>query len=162
MDLTEPETTEQTPSTLLWLRLAILPLVAVLVAVLLLSATDKPAGKPVETRHGSTTQGLEFALGLDDEGRPSTFTTTVVARCPSGREVSMPWDSADGDGVRFRSDGDRLRVVERSQLWELELDGRFDEQGTIRGSLDVLVRVKPKTKPAFDCVSKDVRFSARA
>ena len=26
----------------------------------------------------------------------------------------------DGDGVRFARDGDRLRVVERSELWELE------------------------------------------
>ena len=162
MEATEPEATEQTPSKLLWLRLAIIPLVAVLVAVLLLSAADQPAGKPVKTRHGSTSQGLGFKLSVDDEGRPSTFSTTLVARCPSGRTLSMPWDSVDGDGVRFRREDDRLRVVERSELWELELDGRLDAEGTIRGSLQVVVHVKPKTKPAFDCVSKDVRFTARA
>ena len=162
MDPTEPEATEPNPSRLLWLRLAILPLVAVLVVVLALSGGAQTAGKPVETRQGSTTQGQTFELGIDDEGRASTFSTTVVTRCPSGREVSMPWDSADGDGVRFRRDGDRLRVVERSELWELELDGRFDEKGTLRGTMDVVVRVKPKTEAAFDCVSKDVRFTARA
>jgi hypothetical protein len=156
------EATEPTPRHPLWLRLAIVPLAAVLVAVLLMATGDKPAGKPVKTKHGSTTQGLAFELGVDDDGRPAAFKTTVVARCPSGRTVAMPWDSADGDGVRFRSDDDRLRVSERGELWELELDGRFDEQGTLRGSLRVLVRVKPKTKPAFDCVSKDVRFTARA
>ena len=74
----------------------------------------------------------------------------------------MPWDSADGDGVRFRRDGDRLRVAERSELWELELDARFEEDGTLRGTMDVVVRVKPKAQAAFDCVSKDVRFAARA
>ena len=163
MDPIEPEATEQQPpKRLLWLRLAILPLVAVLVAVLALSAPDQTAGKPVETRHGSTTQGLGFALGVDKEGRASAFTTTVVVHCPSGHELSMPWDSADGDGVRFRRDGDRLRVAERSELWELELDGRFDDDGTIRGTLGAVVRVKPKTKAPFDCVSKDVRFTARA
>ena len=131
----EPEATERraptepTPQHPLWLRLAILPLAAVLVAVLLLSSHDEAAGKPVKKRYGITTQGLAFELGVDAEGRPSTFSTTLVARCPSGHKVTMPWDSADGDGVRFRRDGDRLRVAERSKLWELELDGRFDEQG---------------------------------
>ena len=132
-----------------------------LVAVLVLSARDEAAGKPVKTRHGITTQGLPFALGVDDDGRPSTFSTSVVTRCPNGRRITMPWDSVDGDGVRFRRDGDRLRVAERSELRELELDGRFDDKGALRGSLKVLVRVKPKTKPAFDCVSKGVRFTAR-
>lgn len=161
MDATEPEATEETPRHPLWLRLSILPLAAMLIAVLLLGARDSVAGEPVRTLHGTTTQGLAFELGVDDEDRASAFSTTLVARCPSGRTLSMPWDSADGDGVRFRRDGDRLRVVERSELWELELDGRFDGEGSILGSLRVLVRVKPKTKPAFDCVSEDVRFSAR-
>ena len=157
----EPTPTEPTPRHPLWLRIAILPLAAVLVAVLVLSARDEAAGKPVEKRHGTTTQGLAFELGVDADGRPSTFSTTLVARCPSGRSISLPWDAADGDGVRFRRDGDRLRVAERSKLWELELDGRFDEKGAVSGSLRVVVRVKPKTKPAFSCVSKNVRFTAR-
>ena len=170
MEPNEPEATEApapteapepTPRHPLWLRLAILPLALVLVAVLVLSARDEAAGKPVKTRHGITTQGLAFALGVDDQGRPSTISTSLVARCPNGRRITMPWDSVDGDGVRFRRDGDRLRVAERSELWELELDGRFDGKGALRGSLEVVVRVKPKTKPAFDCVSKGVRFSAR-
>jgi hypothetical protein len=160
-EATEPEATEPTPQHPLWLRLAILPIAAVLVAVLLLSSQDEAAGKPVEKRHGITSQGLAFELGVDAEGRPSTFSTTLVARCPSGRTVSLPWDSVDGDGVRFRRDGDRLRVAERGELWELELDGRFDDKGAITGSLRVVVRVKPKTKPAFACASKNVRFSAR-
>ena len=161
MEATEPEATEETARHPLWLRLSILPLAAMLVAVLLLGARDSVAGEPVRTLHGTTTQGLAFELGVDDEGRASAFSTSLVARCPSGRTLTMPWDSADGDGVRFRRDDERLRVAERSELWELELDGRFDGEGTVRGSLRVLVRVKPKTKPAFDCASKDVRFSAR-
>jgi len=157
----EPEATEPTPPHPLWMRLAILPLAAALVAVLLLSSHDEAAGKPVEKRHGITSQGLAFELGVDAKGRPSTFSTTLAARCPSGRTVSLPWDSVDGDGVRFRRDGDRLRVAERGELWELELDGRFDDKGAISGSLRVVVRVKPKTKPAFACASKNVRFTAR-
>jgi hypothetical protein len=160
-EATEPEATEPTLKHPLWLRLAILPLAAALVAVLLLSSHDEAAGKPVKKRHGITTQGLPFELGVDAEGRASTFSTTLVARCPSGHTVTMPWDSADGEGVRFRRDGDRLRVAERSKLWELVLDGRFDEKGSLSGSLRVVVRVKPKTKPAFACASKNVRFTAR-
>ena len=160
-DATEPAATEPLPKHPLWLRLAILPLAVALVAVLLLSTHDEAAGKPVEKRHGTTTQGLAFELGVDADGRPSTFSTTLVARCPSGRSISLPWDAADGDGVRFRRDGDRLRVAERSELWELGLDGRFDGKGAVSGSLRVVVRVEPKTKPAFACVSKGVRFTAR-
>ena len=160
-EATEPEATEPTPKHPLWMRLAILPLAAALVAVLLLSSHDEAAGKPVEKRYGITTQGHPFELAVDAEGRASTFSTSVVARCPSGHAVTMPWDSADGDGVRFRRDGDRLRVAERSKLWELELDGRFDDKGAVSGSLRVVVRVKPKTKPAFSCASKNVRFTAR-
>ena len=157
-----PEASDPTPQHPLWLRLAIVPLAAVLVVVVLMATRDEAAGKPVETRYGQTTQGREFKLGVDEEGRPSTFNTTIVARCPSGRTISMPWDSADGDGVRFRRDDETLRVVERGKLWELELDGRFDDEGTLTGSMRVLVRVRPETKPAFECVSKDVRFTARA
>ena len=84
-----------------WMRLAIVPLVLVLAAILLVGRGDAVAGKPVKTKYGATSQGREFQLRLDDKGRPASFSTELVARCPTGRLVNMPWDSVDGDGVRF-------------------------------------------------------------
>jgi hypothetical protein len=156
----EPVDEEQARRTTFWLRVAIVPLIAVLAAVLLLGR-DVAAGKPVKTKYGSTTQGLGFELGVDDDGRAATIATDIVARCPSGRTISMPWDSVDGDGVRFRRDGDRLRIAERSKLWELALDGRYDDKGTLGGTLRLVVHVEPKTRAPFDCASKNVRFTAR-
>src|SRR5215208_2147198 len=60
-------------------RLALLPLVVVLAAVLLLGRGDA-AGKTVTTKLGVTTQGREFRLGLDSDGRVSRFSTALSAR----------------------------------------------------------------------------------
>ena len=143
-----------------WMRLAIVPLVLVLAAILLLGRGDAVAGKPVKTKYGATSQGREFQLRLDAKGRPASFSTELVAACPSGRLVSMPWDSVDGDGVRFVRDGDRLRVSERGKLWKLGLDARR-EGGVLRGTLELVVHVRPETRDPFDCVSKGLRFSVR-
>jgi hypothetical protein len=143
-----------------WMRLAIVPLVLVLAAILLLGRGDAVAGKPVKTESGETSQGRGFQLRLDADGRPTSFSTELVATCPSGRQVVMPWLSDDGDGVRFRRDGDRLRVDERAALWQLGLDARR-EGGVLKGTLDVVVRVRPKTKDPFDCVAKGIAFSVR-
>jgi len=143
-----------------WMRLAIVPLVLVLAAILLLGRGDAVAGKPVKTKYGATSQGREFELRLDAKGRPASFSTELVAACPSGRLVSMPWDPVDGDGVRFVRDGDRLRVSERGKLWKLGLDARR-EGGVLRGTLELVVHVRPETRDPFDCVSKGLRFSVR-
>ena len=143
-----------------WMRLAIVPLVAVLAAILLFGRGDAVAGKPVKTKYGATTQGREFQLRLDAKGRPASFSTELVAACPTGRQVSMPWDSVDGDGVRFVRDGDRLRVTERGELWRLGLDARR-EGGVMRGTLELVVHVRPRTREPFDCVSKGLKFSVR-
>ena len=96
---------------------------------------------------------------------------TTIAELAEDRTVDGVFAVAKKERKRTRAGAPYLALelsdssgrVE-ARVWnDVELlDGRFDEQGTIRGSLDVLVRVKPKTKPAFDCVSKDVRFTARA
>src|SRR4051794_31909399 len=99
-----------------WLRFAFYPLAAVLAAVLLLGR-DEAAGAPVTTKFGSTTQGRQFELGLDKDGRVATFSTHVVATCPNGHRITMEWDPTDGDPVRFERDGDRLRVAERGDGW---------------------------------------------
>ena len=143
-----------------WMRFAIVPLVLVLAAILLLGRGDAVAGKPVKTKYGATSQGREFRLRLDDKGRPASFSTELVALCPTGRMVTMPWDSADGDGVRFVRDGDRLRVAEQSKLWKLALDARR-EGGVLRGTLELVVHVQPETRDPFDCVSKGITFSVR-
>ena len=143
-----------------WMRFAIVPLVLVLAAILLLGRGDAVAGKPVKTKYGATSQGRQFQLRLDDKGRPASFSTELVALCPTGRMVTMPWDSVDGDGVRFVRDGDRLRVAEQSKLWKLALDARR-EGGVLRGTLELVVHVQPETRDPFDCVSKGITFSVR-
>ncbi len=159
---TEPEEHdwEQANRLAKWMRLAIVPLVLVLAAILLVGRGDAIAGKPVKTKYGATSQGRKFELRLDAKGRPASFSTELVAACPSGRLVSMPWDSVDGDGVRFARDGDRLRVAERGKLWRLKLEARR-KGGVLRGTLDVVVHVEPETRDPFDCVKKGITFSVR-
>ena len=143
------------------LRFALYPLAALLVAALLLGR-DEAAGKPVTTKFGTTTQGREFRLGLDKKGRPAKFSTWIIASCPTGRTIGMPWDPADGDPVRFKRDGDRLHVQESGDGWKLQLDGTMDDRGGIRGTVSLVVHVTPKTKPAYDCTSPHVRVFAGA
>ena len=143
-----------------WMRLAIVPLVLVLAAILLLGRGDAVAGKPVKTKYGATSQGRECQLRLDDKGRPASFSTELVAICPTGRLVTMPWDSVDGDGVRFVRDDDRLRVTESGDGWKLGLDARSTGKGGLRGKLTLVVHVKPETRVPFDCTARGVTFFA--
>ena len=142
-----------------WVRIVFYPLAAVLAAVLLLGR-DEAAGAPVTTKFGSTNQSRQFEIGLDKDGRVATFDTTIVASCPSGRQIAMPWDPADGDPVRFKRDGDRLRVAEHGDGWELGLDARVTDKGGLRGKLKFVVHVKPKTRAPFDCTARGVTFFA--
>jgi hypothetical protein len=142
-----------------WVRLAFYPAAAVLAAVLLLGR-DQAAGAPVTTKFGSTNQGRQFELGLDEKGRVATFDTHVIATCPSGRQVAMPWDPVDGDPVPFERDGDRLRVTESGDGWKLGLDARSTGKGGLRGKLTLVVHVRPKTRAPFDCTARGVTFFA--
>lgn len=141
-------------------RLGLIGVLAlVLVAVLWIGRDDTP-GAPVKTKLGTTTQGRAFKLGLDAKDRPSAFSTDVAAICPSGTTISMPWDPSVRDGIRFERRGDRLHVAERDTGYELAMDGRVAGDGGLRGTLLLVVHVRPKTKPAFDCTSPHVRFFA--
>jgi hypothetical protein len=152
---------EEVPRGLQMARLVIVALVALLVGVVLLVlAHDDAAGEPVATKLGATTQGRQFELGVDAKGRPAHFATEIVAQCPTGRSVSVPWDPTDGDPVPFERDGDRVRVREEGQDYELEMDGTVDAKGGMRGRLSLVVHVTPRTKPAYDCASKNLRFFA--
>ena len=142
-----------------WVRFALYPLAAVLAAVLLLGR-DEAAGAPVTTKFGATNQGRQFELDLDEDGRAARFDTNVVATCPSGRQIVMQWDPADGDPVRFEHDGDRLRVAERGEGWELALDARSTGPGSLRGTLTLVVHVKPKSRAPFVCAARGVTFFA--
>ena len=98
-----------------WVRISVLVLfTAAATAVLVVAGVDRSPGKAVATKYGATSQGREFALKLDRDHTPVAFDTELVALCPSGRTVSMPWSSVDGDGVAFRHAGDKLHVAERS------------------------------------------------
>jgi hypothetical protein len=143
------------------LRLALLLLVAAVAAVLVLGR-DHAAGKPVTTKLGATTQGREFKLGLDKDGRPAAFDTELLALCPTGRTIGMPWNPSDGDPVRFAWNGDRVHVQESGDGWKLALDGRKTPGGGLRGDISLVVHVTPKTKPAYDCTSPHVKFFAGA
>lgn len=144
------------------LRLSIVPLVLVLAAALWFGRGDDAPGKPVTTKLGTTTQGREFRLGLDAHGHPSAFSTQLVARCPGGHLITMPWAPTAASGVRFDRDGDKLHVGEHGEGWKLALDGTVAKDGSARGTLSLIVHVTPKTKPAFDCASPHVRFFAGA
>ena len=142
------------------LRLAIFPLVLVLVAVLLLDRGGDEPGKPVTTKRGVTTQGREFKLGVDSHGRPAAFSTQLVALCPNGNMIGMPWDPAAAEGVPFERHGDKLHVGETGDGWKLALDGTVAKDGSTRGTASLIVHITPKSKPAYDCTSPHVRFFA--
>lgn len=140
-------------------RVVLFTVAAVLAAVLWLGR-DHAAGKPVTTKLGATTQGREFKLGLDAKGRPAAFDTTLLAMCPTGRQIGMPWNPSDGDPVHFKWSGDRVHVAESGDGWRLALDGTKTPAGGLRGGISLVVHVTPKTKPAYDCTSPNVRFFA--
>jgi hypothetical protein len=144
----------------LWVRLSVLALVAVVATAALAIGSGRGPGKPVATKHGVTSQGRAFELKLDVHGQPVAFSTELAALCPSGRMISMPWAPKDAEGVPFRRSGDALRVSERSDLWALKLDGTVAKDGALRGTMTLVVHVEPKTRAPFDCTSPRVRFSA--
>jgi hypothetical protein len=156
------ETSAEIPRGVRAARLAIVPLLALLAGAVLLVGRGDAAGEPVSTKLGATTQGREFELGVDAKGRPAAFSTALAALCPTGRFVEVPWDPTDGDPVPFERDGDRVRVREEGEDYELELDGTVDENGGMRGRMWLVVHVTPRTKPAYDCTSRNLRFFAGA
>jgi hypothetical protein len=144
-----------------WLRV---PLVLLLCAgaVVFALGYDRGPGEPVATKYGSTTQGRAFELRLDADGRPVSFGTTLTARCPDGRAISMPWDPVDGDGVVFRRDGDRLRVKESGDGWRLSLDATLAASGSLGGVAQLALHLTPEGHAPVDCRSPRVRVTAGA
>jgi hypothetical protein len=141
-------------------RLGLIGVLAlVLLAVLWIGRDDTP-GAPVKTKLGTTTQGRTFKLGLDAKDRPAAFSTDIAAVCASGTTISMPWDPAARDGIRFERHGDRLHVEESDTGYKLAMDAQVAHDGGLRGTLLLVVHVRPKGKPAFDCTSPHVRFFA--
>ena len=143
-----------------WIRISVLAAVFVIVAAVSFTRLDRAPGKPVATKYGATSQGRAFSVKVDADGSPVAFDTALSALCPSGRTISMPWSPAAADAVRFNRDGDRLKVAEWGDGWRLELDGRVADGGALRGTMWLVVNVRPKTRAPFDCRSPQVRFSA--
>jgi hypothetical protein len=143
-----------------WIRISVLAAIFAVVAAVSLTRLEQAPGKPVATKYGATSQGRAFALKLDADKTPVAFDTALSALCPMGRTISMPWSPVAGDGVRFNRDGDRLKVAEWGDGWRLELDGRVSDGGALRGTMSLVVNVRPKTRAPFDCRSPKVRFSA--
>jgi hypothetical protein len=145
-----------------WIRISVLAAILVVVSVVSLSRLESGPGAPVATKHGVTSQGRTFAVKVDDRGRPVAFDTELAALCPNGRMISMPWSPVDGDAVRFAHAGNATRVAEKGDGWELSLDARRSAGGTLRGTMELVVHVRPKSAAAFDCASPKVRVSAGA
>jgi hypothetical protein len=109
-----------------------------LLAIVLLAVIVRPQAfhsepaptPPLAAAHGQTAQGAPFAMRFDPPARPVWFRTRVHARCTNpGRAGAWGWDwgwwPTDGQGVRFRRDGDRLRVATvHTQVFD---DGVFGE-----------------------------------
>jgi hypothetical protein len=142
-----------------WIRLSLLVLLVVVLAGVSLARGGGP-GKPVATKYGVTSQGRAFEVELDADGEPVAFDTELGAMCPTGRMVAMPWSSNSSDGVPFRRSGGKLRVAERGDTYELGLDATVARNGALRGTMTLVVHVRPRTRAPFDCVSPKVRFSA--
>jgi hypothetical protein len=142
-----------------WLRV---PLVLLLCAgaVVFALGYDRGPGEPVATKYGSTTQGRAFELRLDADGRPVSFDTTLSARCPDGRTITMPWAPVDGDGVVFRRDGERLRVKESGDGWKLSMDATVAGSGALRGVAELSLHLTPRKHAPVDCASPQVRVTA--
>ena len=145
---------------MLWVRLSVLALLAVVVTAAVAFGHGRGPGKPVATKYGVTSQGRTFELKLDDDAQPVAFSTELAAICPSGRMASMPWSPSEADGVTFHRAGDKLTVAERGELWALTLDGTVAKDGAVRGTMSLVVHVKPKTRAPYDCASPRVRVSA--
>jgi hypothetical protein len=143
-----------------WIRISVLAVIFVIVSVVSLSRLDTGPGKPVATVKGVTSQGRTFEAKIDDHGNPVSFDTALTALCPSGRQIPMPWSPVDGDAVHFRRDGDKLRVAEWGDGWRLDLDAKVADGGALRGTMTLVVHVRPKTRAPFDCASPKVRVSA--
>lgn len=145
---------------MIWVRISVLAvLLAVVGAAVTLGRGGGP-GEPVATKYGVTSQGRAFELKLDDDAEPVAFDTELAAMCQSGRMVSMPWSAEARDGVPFRRAGGTLHVAERGDTYELALDATVAEDGALRGTMRLVVHVRPQTRAPFDCTSPRVRFSA--
>jgi hypothetical protein len=142
-----------------WIRLSLLLLLVVVLVGVSLARGGGP-GEPVATKYGVTSQGRAFEVKLDADGEPVAFDTELGAMCPTGRMVAMPWSSNSSDGVPFRRSGGKLRVAERGDTYELGLDATVARNGALRGTMTLVVHVRPRTRAPFDCVSPKVRFSA--
>jgi hypothetical protein len=145
-----------------WIRISVLVALLVVVSVVSLSRLDTGPGAPVATNKGVSSQGRTFVVRVDDRGEPVAFDTAVTALCPGGRTISMPWSPVDGEGVRFERDGDALHVAEHGDGWALELDATTSRGGTVRGTMRLVVHVRPTSRAPFDCASPEVRVSAGA
>ena len=145
---------------MLWVRLSVLALLAVVVSAAVAVGHGRGPGKPVATKYGVTSQGRAFELELDDDAEPVAFSTELAAMCQSGRMVAMPWAPEARDGVAFRRAGGKLHVAERGDTYELSLDATVAKDGALRGTMELVVHVRPQTRAAYDCVSPKVRFSA--
>ena len=144
---------------MVWVRISVLAVLLAVVAAAVTFGRGGP-GEPVATKYGVTSQGRAFELKLDDDAEPVAFDTELAAMCQSGRMVSMPWSAEARDGVPFRRTGGKLHVAERGDTYELALDATVAKDGALRGTMELVVHVRPQTRAPFDCVSPKVRFSA--
>ena len=145
---------------MIWVRVSVLAvLLAVVVAAVSFGRGGGP-GKPVATKYGVTSQGRAFELKLDGDAQPVAFDTELAAMCQSGRMVAMPWTPEARDGVPFRRAGSKLHVAERGDTYEHALDATVAKDGALRGTMELVVHVRPQSRAPYDCVSPKVRFSA--
>ena len=145
---------------MVWVRISVLAVLLAVVGAAVTLAPGGDPGEPVATKYGVTSQGRAFELELDADAVPVAFDTELAAICQSGRMVEMPWSAEARDGVRFRRAGGKLHVAERGDTYELALDATVAKDGALRGTMELVVHVRPQTRAAYDCVSPKVRFSA--
>jgi hypothetical protein len=120
-----------------------------------------------QARFGGIT-GQRQTIDIDfDDSRPRSLKTRLWAECPGQREQRTDWTPADGAPVRFRVDGDRMRIRETKSfdysngvhgIASVTLEGRMEWPGA-EGTMRALWRFSRGGREYMVCDSGNVPFA---
>ena len=135
---------------------------AVLVAVLLL--TGRSEGE-VRVLKGKTSQGLDFALRIDENGQPGRIATAFRTQCPAGPWVMTwvpygPFHLKDGVLKMHEVTTHRYAYHQQTSRRVVTFDARVDD-GKVHGTASAVEEFDGPDWGRYSCASGTVSFSAR-